>query len=515
MEVFPIAGLTGALALVTSFAVAASSLGANYQESSITPPAPPREFRAAWVATVVNIDWPSRKGLSTAEQKAELLAILERAAHLKLNAVIFQVRPACDALYASEIEPWSEFLSGTMGKAPEPFYDPLSFAIEEAHKRGLELHAWFNPYRAGHPSAKSPVSSNHITKTRPHLVRRYGKQVWLDPGEKEVQEYSLGVVMDVVRRYDIDGVHFDDYFYPYKELDRTGNEVDFPDDASWKRFGAWGKLERDDWRRENVDTFVHKVYDSIKATKPWVKFGISPFGIWRPDNPPQIKGFDAYASLYADSRKWLMNGWVDYFAPQLYWAIDSKEQSFPVLLKWWTQQNNKNRHLVPGLDATKTVNLNPEANTERNRQRWPVQEIVNQIRLTRKQSGVDGHIHWNMKSLMRNQALDDALQQQVYSQPALMPASPWLGNGRPGKPALKVAEAGESKLRVTWTSPSAAKPWLWLVQARNGREWRTEIMAGEKMSATWTGDLPEVVAVSAVDRNGNVSVSAAIAKREK
>jgi hypothetical protein len=186
-----------------------------------------------------------------------------------------------------------------------------------------------------------------------------------------------------------------------------------------------------------------------------------------------------------------------------------------VLLKWWTQQNSKHRLLVPGLDDTKTVNLNPETNTERNRQRWQVLEIVNQVRLARKQTGVDGHIHWNMKSLMRNQALDEALQQQVYSQPALMPASTWLGNGRPGRPALSVAEASESKLRVTWTSGSATKPWLWLVQARNGREWRTEVLAGEKLSATWTGDLPEVVAVSAVDRNGNVSAAAAIAKRDK
>ncbi len=514
MVVFPISGKRRALVLIAFLAVVAVSWSATYEESSIKPPAPMREFRAAWVATVANIDWPSRKGLSTGEQKAELLAILDRATHLKLNAVIFQVRPACDALYASEIEPWSEFLTGTMGKAPEPYYDPLSFAIEEAHKRGLELHAWFNPYRAGHPSAKSPVSPNHITKARPQLVRHYGKQVWLDPGEKEVQEYSLSVVMDVLRRYDIDGVHFDDYFYPYKELDRSGNEVDFPDDTSWKRFGATGKLERDDWRRQNVDSFVQKVYDSIKATKPSVKFGISPFGIWRPDNPPQIKGFDAYSKLYADSRKWLMNGWVDYFAPQLYWSIDSYEQSFPVLLKWWTQQNSKHRHLVPGLDLTKTVNSNPETNAERNRQRWPVQEIVNQIRLARKQTGVDGHIHWNMKSLLRNQALDDALQLQVYSQPALMPASPWLGNGRPVKPALTVAEASQSKLRVTWTSASATNPWLWLVQARNGREWRTEILAGEKMSATWTGDLPEVVAISAVDRNGNISAAAAISKRD-
>jgi uncharacterized lipoprotein YddW (UPF0748 family) len=511
MALSPIAGVTRALALAI-VAFTTSSRSATYQEFSLSPPAPLREFRAAWIATVVNIDWPSRKGLSTADQKAELLAILDRAVHLKLNAVIFQVRPACDALYPSEIEPWSEFLSGTMGKAPEPYYDPLAFAIDEAHKRGLELHAWFNPYRAGHPSAKSPASPNHITKTRPQLVRRYGKQVWLDPGEKEVQEYSLSVVMDVVKRYDIDGVHFDDYFYPYKENDRSGNELDFPDDASWKRFGASGKLERDDWRRENVNAFVEKTYDSIKATKPWVKFGISPFGIWRPDNPPQIKGFDAYAKLYADSRKWLMKGWVDYFAPQLYWQIAAQEQSFPVLLKWWTQQNTKNRHLLPGLDLTRTVNLNPDTNSDRTRQRWPVQEIVNQIRLARKQSGVDGHIHWNMKSLMRNQALYDALETQIYTQPALMPASPWLGNGRPPKPTLSVAEATAAKLRVTWT---ASKPSLWLVQTRHGREWRTEIMAADKTSATWTGDLPEVVAVSAVDRNGNISTAAAINKRDK
>jgi uncharacterized lipoprotein YddW (UPF0748 family) len=503
------------LFLAVFLAANANALSATYQEFSIKPPPPMREFRAAWVATVANIDWPSRKGLSTAEQKAELLAILDRAAQLKLNAIIFQVRPACDALYASEIEPWSEFLTGTMGKAPEPYYDPLAFAVEEAHKRGLELHAWFNPYRAGHPSAKSPVSANHITKKHPELVRHYGKQVWLDPGEKEVQEYSLSVVMDVVRRYDIDGVHFDDYFYPYKEIDRSGNEMEFPDEASWKRFGAGGKLDRDDWRRENVNAFIEKVYASIKAAKPWVKFGISPFGIWRPENPPQIKGFDAYSKLYADSRKWLMKGWVDYFVPQLYWSIDSKEQSFPVLLKWWTQQNSKKRHLFPGLDDTKTVNLGLDATTEKNRKRWSDQEILNQIRLCRKTSGVDGHVHWSMRSLMRNQALDDELQTQLYTQPALVPVSPWLGSAGAAKPALNVAEATASKLRLTWTAGTGSKAWLWLAQARIGREWRTEILSGEKMSATWTRDLPEVVAISAVDKNGNISAAAGISRRDK
>src|SRR5436309_8529319 len=223
--------------------------GATYESCSIAPPKPLREFRGAWVATVANIDWPSKPGLSTSEQKAELISILNRAAQLKLDAIIFQVWPACDALYASSIEPWSEYLTGIMGNAPEPFYDPLSFAVEEAHKRALELHAWFNPYRAHHNAAKSLISANHISKTRPQLVRQYGKFLWLDPGEKEVQDYSLSVMQDVVKRYDIDGVHIDDYFYPYKEPDAAGQDLDFPDDASWKRAGRGvphSSISRDD-----------------------------------------------------------------------------------------------------------------------------------------------------------------------------------------------------------------------------------------------------------------------------
>jgi uncharacterized lipoprotein YddW (UPF0748 family) len=438
---------------------AALCCGASYEPSRITPPKPVREFRAAWVATVANIDWPSRKGLSTGEQKAELIAILDRTAQLKLNAVIFQVRPACDALYQSQIEPWSEYLTGTMGEAPAPFYDPLAFVVEQAHQRGLELHAWFNPYRARHLSAKTPASPNHISKTHPQLVRHYGKYLWLDPGEKEVQEYSLSVVMDVVKRYDIDGIHFDDYFYPYKENDSSGNEMDFPDDPSWQRFGARGKLARDDWRRENVNTLIQNVYKSIKATKPWVKFGVSPFGIWRPGNPEQIKGYDAYAKLYADSRKWLGSGWLDYLAPQLYWGIEPPDQSFPVLLKWWNSQNRKSRHVWPGMDTTKTNN------------KWKAEEILNQIKLTRKLNGANaGHIHWNMKSLMRNSDLDAALEREVYGQPALIPASPWLGNTRHSKPQL-FAQPGGS--RVSWTAATNETAWLWLVQTRNGGAWTT------------------------------------------
>ena len=257
------------------------------------------------------------------------------------------------------------------------------------------MHAWFNPYRARLLSASSPVAPSHVSKTRPQLVRRYGEFLWLDPGEKEVQDYSLSVVMDVVKRYDVDGIHFDDYFYPYKARDASGRELDFPDDASWRRFGAGGKLSRDDWRRENVNTFIQRVYKSIKAAKPWVKFGVSPFGIWRPKNPPQIQGFDAYASLYADSRKWLASGWVDYFAPQLYWAIDSAGAKLPRAAALVGRAEHQGPDLCPGIDSTKVGRSRG----------WQPQEIVNQIRLARAQPGATGHIHWNMKSLMHNSCL--------------------------------------------------------------------------------------------------------------
>jgi len=459
-----------------------------------------REYRAAWVATVGNIDWPSSNRLSVAAQKAELTAILDRAAKLKLNAVIFQVRPGCDALYASTIEPWSEYLTGEMGKAPEPFYDPLAFAIDEAHKRGLELHAWFNPYRARHASAQSPVSPNHVSKTRPSLVREYGRYLWLDPGEKAVQDYSLSVVMDVVRRYDVDGVHFDDYFYPYKERGRDGKELDFPDDASWERYGKNSGFSRDDWRRENVNRFIERVYSSVKSAKPWVKFGVSPFGIWRPGNPPQIKGFDAYASLYADARKWLEKGWVDYFAPQLYWAIEPPEQSYPVLLKWWAQQNARHRHLVPGLNSTQT------------RRRWQPEEILNQIRIARKQPGASGHIHWNMSSLLGASRLADALAKEVYAQPALIPAAPWLDQTPPGKPRLGINSAAS---RVSWESSGSEPAALWLLQTRDGSRWSARVLPGSSRWAELDPKAPSAVALSAVDRYGNLSSPAVLERRDK
>ncbi len=490
-----------ALGLVRLAALPSSA--ADYLPSAISPPEPLREFRGAWIATVANIDWPSRKGLSSSEQKAELTALLDRAAQLKLNAIILQVRPACDALYASPIEPWSEYLSGTMGKPPEPFYDPLAFAIKEAHLRGLELHAWLNPFRARHSSGRLPVAASHVSRTHPQWVRQYGKYLWLDPGEKEAQDYSLSVIMDVVKRYDVDGVHFDDYFYPYKEQDAFGNDLDFPDGPSWKHFGAGLQLRREDWRRQNINAFIERVYTSVKAAKPWVKVGVSPFGIWRPGFPAQIRGYDAYANLYADSRKWLAEGWLDYFAPQLYWAIKPPDQSFAVLLKWWAQQNPRGRHLWPGLDSAKV-----------GERKWQAEEIVDQVRFTRKQPGASGQIHWNLSSLLRASNLATALEREVYAQPALAPASPWLGSARQGTPKLTIANRdNDSSLRASWVPTGQEPVCLWLLQTRSGHQWTTEILPAARTSRVWSGLQPEVIAVSAVDRIGNASSAVAAQRR--
>jgi uncharacterized lipoprotein YddW (UPF0748 family) len=496
-------------------------MAASYEPATLTPPKVEREFRGAWVATVGNIDWPSKKDLSTAEQKAELIAILDQAAKLKMNAIIFQVRPACDALYVSKIEPWSEYLTGEQGKAPQPLYDPLAFVITEAHRRGLELHAWFNPYRARHSNAKSPPAANHISKTKPQLVRKYGEYEWLDPGEKEVQDYSLSVVMDVVKRYDVDGIHFDDYFYPYPSEGRGGKELPFPDDVSWKKYGANGKLDRDDWRRENVNTFIRRTYDSIKAAKPWVKFGVSPFGIWRPKNPPQINGFDAYGQLYADSRKWLENGWVDYFVPQLYWAIEAREQSFPVLLKWWDEQNPQKRHIWPGLDTTKVrgdvANLdtpNRQWRSDRPRTTWQPQEIAAQIRLASQQPVSAGHVHWNMKSIMRSPAMQSSLQLGGYAEPALVPTCKWLDSKSPAKPQL-TATPVSSSVKLSWDTASTDKISNYVLQYRRNGKWTTQILAGDRNSLTLDGALPDAIALTAVDRVGNSSAAAARALRKQ
>ncbi|HEY1790103.1 MAG TPA: family 10 glycosylhydrolase [Verrucomicrobiae bacterium] len=463
--------------------------GEMYEPVAGVPPAPLREFRGVWIATVGNKDWPSAPGLSVAQQKAELISLFDTAARLKLNSIVFQVRPASDALYASSIEPWSEYLTGVQGRAPQPYYDPLAFAVEEAHRRGLELHAWFNPFRA-RISPLSPPAPNFVARAHPGWVRKYGDQLWLDPGDPAVRDYVVRVIMDVVRRYDVDGVQFDDYFYPYPVDSAQGTQIPFPDDASWRSFGERSGLSRENWRRQNIDEFIETIYRNIKSAKPWVKFGVSPFGIWQPGYPPPVRGFNAYAELYADSRLWLANGWVDYLSPQLYWPINAPAQGFQTLLGWWEAQNLKGRSLWPGLAAY-------VAGTK-----FPVAEIGRQIQATRAQRGASGEIFFDMRSFQVNSALVSVVTGE-YGEPALVPASPWLETALPSRPELAVKE-GRDKLTVQWALPGGQPPAKWLVQfCGPDSTWKMVLLPGYQTTQTFSF-APRFISVRAMDKADNL-----------
>jgi uncharacterized lipoprotein YddW (UPF0748 family) len=458
------------------------------------PPPPKREFRGVWVATVANIDWPSKPGLPAEKQKEELIAILDKAAELNLNAVVFQVRPMADALYESKLEPWSEFLTGEMGKSPG--YDPLALAVREAHARGLELHAWFNPYRARTPAAKSVAPDDHITRRRPDLAKPYGKHYWMNPTHPDVQDHSLAVILDVVNRYDVDGVHIDDYFYPYKEKDANGTIIPFPDDDTWEKYRKdGGTLERDDWRRDAVNRFIERMYRDVKRAKPWVKVGISPFGIWRPGNPPGIAGFDQHAELYADARLWFNEGWMDYYSPQLYWPIAQEKQSFPRLLEWWAGENTKKRHLWPGLYTSRA----PETDKG-----WSAKEVGDQIEISRKQLGDSpGVVHFSMKALMRNAGgVADELR-RVYAEPALVPETPWLAEKGPvAQPKVTLDTAdGKPVLRI---SPGPTARFVVVRNEADGK-WTTTV-TGPTTDPEVTVPRPAGrVRVSVLDRTGRLS----------
>jgi uncharacterized lipoprotein YddW (UPF0748 family) len=304
-----------------------------------------------------------------------------------------------------------------MGKAPEPYYDPLAFAIKEAHKRGLQLHAWLNPYRARYHTTLSAASPKHISNTHPELVRKYGKHLWLDPGEPAVRDYTIEVVLDVVRRYDVDGIHFDDYFYPYPEQDEEGNDYEFDDAASYEKYiESGGTLEISDWRRENVDTVVRRLSESIKNEKPHVMFGISPFGIWRPGYPEGIEGFDQYDRMWADPKKWLQEGLVDYLAPQLYWPTFQAPQDYEKLLRWWLKENTGGRLLLVG-NATYRVVDEPW--------QWGVEEYRKQMDLACELKA-DGNIHYFLGVLNKNPELVKMLKEEFYQQPAALPEMSWM-----------------------------------------------------------------------------------------
>jgi uncharacterized lipoprotein YddW (UPF0748 family) len=473
------------------------------------PPPAPREFRAVWVATVANIDWPSKPGLPMAQQRAELTAILDRARALKLNAIILQVRPAADALYRSALEPWSEYLTGEQGR--DPGYDPLAEWVAGAHRHGLELHAWFNPYRARHFAAKSPVAATHIAKRHPEAVKQYGEYLWMDPAEPAAVRQTLDVVRDVVRRYDIDGVHIDDYFYPYPikapaaanagapaPSDATGN-LEFPDEPAWQRYvRGGGKLARADWRRQNVNALVEAMHREVHRVKPWVRFGVSPFGVGRPDRRPAgITGFSQYDQLYADVELWFERGWMDYLAPQLYWPIEQKAQAFDVLLNYWIKLNAAGRHVWPGL-FTSSINDTPRS--------WTADQITRQVELTRTRPGATGHIHFSMVALQQDRkGVSALLRSRTYGEAALVPATPWLRSDKTREPDLVRRPDGRLEIRPRW----GAEPAGYAVWKRHGLQWRFSVQPAAEPVVDLTTD-PDfgpvhAVVVSAVDRLGRES----------
>ena len=412
------------------------------------------EFRGAWIATVINLDWPTSPNATTAQQQGQLIGILDGLQRAGVNAVIFQVRSEADALYDSETEPWSYWLTGEQGTAPDPFYDPLAFAIEEAHARGMELHAWFNPYRVIRGSGY-PNSADHVSMEHPEWLLAFNDLRVLNPGLPEVRDYVSGVIAEVAERYDIDGVHFDDYFYPYPPNQVTD------EDAETFAADPRGFTDIGDWRRDNVNLLVADVYEAIQAVNPDIAFGISPFGIWQNGVPAGISGLDAYSVVYADALAWLDAGTIDYLAPQLYWSsqrsIDTNgdgvpdvfnEQRFTTLAPWWAEQAaTAGRHLYPGLAAYRSGNPG-----------YGPSEIPTQIRFTRDSPDMQGTILFRTRSgiLTSPGNLRDSLETDLYRYPALPPVMPWESQAEPVAPEnLDFAFEGED-VTLSWDVPSSS-----------------------------------------------------------
>ncbi len=410
---------------------------------------PKRELRAVWIASVNNIDWPPRKGAPAEIQQAEFIAQLEETTEMGMNAVVVQIKPTADSFYPSEYGPWSEYLTGVQGG--DPGYDPLAFMIEEAHKRNLEFHAWVNPYRITmNHTDLNRLADGHPARENPDWTVAYGNQLYFDPGIPAVQQFLVDGVNEIVANYDVDAIHMDDYFYPYPIAGQP-----FPDDASFSEYGH-GFTNRADWRRNNVNTLVASLQQSIKAEKSHVKFGISPFGVWRnistdPTGSNTRAGVQNYDDLYADTRQWIQQGSIDYITPQIYWNIGFAAAAFDVLVDWWQQETaGSNTHVYVG-QATYKIGVNsvPE---------WhDPEEYSRQIAYLRDRNGVHGSMHFSLKDLRANRlGSRDRLIQDEYAQPSLIPVMSWLGGEAPPNPqkiapkrtkhgiSLKIHDKGEN-----------------------------------------------------------------------
>jgi uncharacterized lipoprotein YddW (UPF0748 family) len=436
---------------------------------------PKREFRAVWIATVANIDFPSQRGLTRKQQKAEFRKLLDFHRGNGFNAVVVQVRPAADAFYAKSREPWSYWLTGTQGKPPRPFYDPLAFMIRECRKRNLEFHAWFNPYRAVFDTTQT-VAAGHITKTQPAWFLKYGNQRLFNPGLPAVRNYVTQVILDVARNYDIDAVHFDDYFYPYTLANDT-----LRDDITFAQHPN-GFGNKDDWRRHNVSLLIQTLHDSLRAVKPWVKFGISPFGVWRNRSADSTgsdtqAGQTTYDNLYADVRLWLREGWVDYVVPQIYFSTRHPKVNYAKLLDWWTR-NSYGRHLYVGQGPYKIAR-------DRDSTWFLPGQTGEQIRLNRTYPQVQGSVFFSSRSLVANPlGVTDTLRDVYYRSPALVPVSEDLAGNAPKPPVrIRVRYRGK-KTVLRWKSGDANVRYFAVYRFGQKKE-KTELIA--TVSATRNG----------------------------
>jgi uncharacterized lipoprotein YddW (UPF0748 family) len=404
---------------------------------------PKREMRAVWIATVANIDWPSKMDLTAEQQKKEFIELLDLCKDYHMNTVVFQVRPAADAFYASKYEPWSQWLTGQQGKEPE--YDPLQFASVECRKRGLDLHVWLNPYRAVSDVKSNKTAPDHITNKHPEWFLTYGKTKYFDPSLPQTRDFVAQVVSDIVRRYDIDGVHMDDYFYPYKIAG-----VEFPDNESFKNNSrGYADSQKEDWRRDNVDLIIKQIHDSIKAIKPWVEFGISPFGVWRniaqdPAGSKTKAGVTNYDDLYADILKWQKEKWIDYVTPQIYWEIGKVVADYKILADWWSH-NNFGAQLYIGQAPYRI------STTAKEKSWQSADEIIRQIKLNRKYPEISGSMFFSAKFMRQNPlGIQEKLQKRYYRYPALAPSNQRISPIAAQLPANARLSSENGKLHLSW-----------------------------------------------------------------
>ena len=410
-----------------------------------------RQLRGVWIATVANIDWPSRPGLPVAQQQAELRSLLDTCAAARLNAVYFQIRSVADAMFQTPYAPWSQYLTGTQGQ--DPGYDPLAFALEEAHRRNIELHAWQNPYRASLQTDITKLAPNHPARLHPDWVVVYGRQLWFDPGIPAARRFLEDSILDPIARYDVDGLHFDDYYYPYPVAGTP-----FPDDASYARYGG-GFPDRGDWRRQNVNLLISELHDRVHRIKPWIKFGVAPFGVWRnratdSTGSATTAGAQDYDDLYADTRTWIRNQWLDYIAPEIYWSIGFAPAAYDVLVPWWSEEvAGTTVSLLVG-EAAYKIGTSTQAPA------WSdPEEMPRHLALDASYPAVTGNIYFSMKSMVANPlGFTTRLEEDLYRNPALVPVMPSLGGRAPAPVRLLAARRTDQGVALAWVPRPGSAP---------------------------------------------------------